>query len=81
MELGDKLSNETILVPMYAISKEEAIQELLTHLLSLDILSDTMSDCGNYFVPSIYGVACAIITCPFIYPLNFLWLVWGKYNY
>ena len=42
MELDDKLSNETILVPMYAISKEEAIQELLTHLLSLDILSDTI---------------------------------------
>ena len=42
MELGDKLSNETILVPMLAISKEEAIQELLTHLLSLDILSDTI---------------------------------------
>ena len=42
MELGDKLSNETILVPMLAISKEAAIQELLTHLLSLDILSDTI---------------------------------------
>ena len=42
MELGDKLNNKTILVPMLATSKEDAIQELLTHLLSLDILSDTI---------------------------------------
>ena len=55
MELGDKLSNETILVPMLAISKEEAIQELLMHLLSLDVLSDTI----KLFTQSEIRSACA----------------------
>ena len=42
MDLIDKLKKETILVPMNASNKEAAIQELLTHLLSLDILSGTL---------------------------------------
>ena len=42
MDLGDKLNKETILVPMHASNRESAIQELLTHLLSLDVLSATI---------------------------------------
>ena len=39
MKLRDKLIEETILVPMKATSKEDANQELLTHLKSIDIRS------------------------------------------
>ena len=42
MELIDKLNKETILIPMHAPTKEDAIQELLNHLFSLDILSGTI---------------------------------------
>ena len=42
MNLRDKLIQKMILVPMYATSKEGAIEELLTHLQSLKILSDTV---------------------------------------
>ena len=42
MKLRDKLIQETILVPMQATSKEGAIQELLTHLQFLDVLSATV---------------------------------------
>ncbi len=42
MKLQDKLIPETILVPIQAICKEGAIQELLTHLQSLDRLSATV---------------------------------------
>ena len=42
MELIDKLNKETILVPMEASNKEGAIQELLTKLLSLNVLSATI---------------------------------------
>ena len=42
MKLQDKLIKETILVPIKATCKEGAIQELLTHLQSLDRLSDTV---------------------------------------
>ena len=42
MNLRDKLIKETILVPMQAIRKGDAIQELLSHLRSLDILSETV---------------------------------------
>ena len=42
MELIDKLTKETILIPMHASTKEDAIQELLNHLFSLDILSGTV---------------------------------------
>ena len=41
MNLKDKLFQETILVPLVARNREDAIQELLTHLKSLDILSET----------------------------------------
>ena len=41
MKLQDKLIEGTILVPMRATSKEDANQELLTHLQSMDILSAT----------------------------------------
>ena len=41
MELIDKLKKETILVPLKALTKEDAIQELLSHFFSLDILSGT----------------------------------------
>ena len=42
MMLIEKLFEGTILVPMRAKRKEEAIKELLTHLLSRDILSATV---------------------------------------
>ena len=42
MNLQDKLFQETILVPLVARTMEEAIQELLTHLKSLNILSRTI---------------------------------------
>ena len=42
MNLLDKLIKETIVIPMQATSKEDAIQELLSHLQSLDILSSTI---------------------------------------
>ena len=42
MELIDKLTKETILIPMHASTKEDAIQELLNHLFSLDVLSGTI---------------------------------------
>ena len=42
MELIDRLNKATILVPMEASNKEGAIQELLTKLLSLNILSATI---------------------------------------
>ena len=42
MKLRDKLIKETILIPMQATSKEGAIQEVLTHLQSLNLLSDTI---------------------------------------
>ena len=42
MKLRDKLIEETILVPIQATSKESANKELLTHLQSIDILSDTV---------------------------------------
>ena len=42
MKLRDKLIEETILVPIQATSKESANKELLTHLKSIDILSDTV---------------------------------------
>ena len=42
MKLRDKLIGETILVPMNAKSKEDAIHELLTHLKFMDILSATV---------------------------------------
>ena len=42
MKLRDKLIEETILVPMQATGRESANQELLTHLQSMNILSDTV---------------------------------------
>ena len=42
MKLRDKLIEGTILVPMLATSKEDANQELLTHLQTMDILSATV---------------------------------------
>ena len=42
MKLRDKLIEETILVPMKSTSKENANQELLTHLQSMNILSGTV---------------------------------------
>ena len=42
MELIDKLNKATILVPMEASNKEGAIQELLTKLVALNILSATI---------------------------------------
>ena len=42
MKLRDKLIEKTILVPMHATSKVGAVQELLTHLKSLNILSATV---------------------------------------
>ena len=42
MKLMDKLVQETILVPWQTANKECAIQELLTHLQSQDILSATV---------------------------------------
>ena len=42
MKLRDKLIKETILIPMQATSKEGAIHEVLTHLQSLNLLSDTI---------------------------------------
>ena len=42
MKLRDKLIEETILVPMKATRKEDANQELLTHLQSVNILSETV---------------------------------------
>ena len=42
MNLRDKLIEETILVPMQITSKESANKELLTHLKSIDILSETV---------------------------------------
>jgi len=42
MELIDKLNKRTILIPMNSFNKEDAIQELLTHLFSLNILSGTI---------------------------------------
>jgi len=42
MKLRDKLIEGTILVPMLATSKEDANQELLTHLQTMDILSATI---------------------------------------
>jgi len=47
MKLQDKLIEETILVPIQATCKEGAIQELLTHLQSLDRLSDTVKLFAN----------------------------------
>ena len=41
MNLRDKLIEETILIPMNAHSWEDAIQELLSHLQSLNVLSAT----------------------------------------
>ena len=41
MNLRDNLIEDTILNPMLASNREEAIQELLTHLQNLDILSGT----------------------------------------
>tara|TARA_B100001123_G_C14641311_1_gene761826 strand:+ start:69 stop:551 length:483 start_codon:yes stop_codon:yes gene_type:complete len=41
MNLRDKLSEDTILVPMEAGTCAEAIQELLSHLQSFQILSST----------------------------------------
>ena len=42
MNLRDKLIEETIFIPMAAINKEDAIQELLNHFQSLNILSATV---------------------------------------
>ena len=42
MKLRDKLIEGTILVPMLANCKEDANQELLTHLQKMDILSTTI---------------------------------------
>ena len=42
MKLRDKLIERTILIPMHATCKEDAIQELLNHLKSLNILSTTV---------------------------------------
>ena len=42
MNLLDKLIAKTILIPMVAINKEDAIQEMLNHLQSLNILSSTV---------------------------------------
>jgi len=47
MKLSDKLIKETILNPMRATTKEEAIQELLSHLESIDILSATIKLFSN----------------------------------
>ena len=47
MNLQDKLNKKTILVPLVASNKEEAIQELLSHLQSLDILSTTVKLFSN----------------------------------
>ena len=47
MELIDKLNSETILIPMQSSTKEDAIQELLSHLLSLNILSSTIKLFSN----------------------------------
>ena len=41
MNLRDKLSEDTILAPMEAATQADAIQELLNHLQSLQILSTT----------------------------------------
>ena len=42
MKLRDKLIERTILIPLHATCKEDAIQELLNHLKSLNILSATV---------------------------------------
>ena len=42
MKLLDKLIDEMILIPLRATSKEDANQELLTHLQKMDILSTTI---------------------------------------
>jgi len=47
MNLQDKLSQKNILIPMTETNKEDAIQELLNHLQSLDILSDTVQLCRS----------------------------------
>ena len=47
MELIDKLNSGTILIPMQSSTKEDAIQELLSHLLSLNILSSTIKLFSN----------------------------------
>ena len=47
MNLRDKLIEETIFIPMEAINKEDAIQELLNHLQSLNILSATVGLFAN----------------------------------
>jgi len=47
MNLRDKLIKETIFIPMAAINKEDAIQELLNHLQSLNILSATVKLFAN----------------------------------
>ena len=47
MKLRDKLIKELILMPMLAISKEGSIQELLTHLQSLNKLSATIKLFSN----------------------------------
>ena len=47
MNLRDKLIEETIFIPMAAINKEDAIQELLNHLQSLNILSATVKLFAN----------------------------------
>ena len=47
MNLRDKLIEETIFIPMEAINKEDAIQELLNHLQSLNILSATVKLFAN----------------------------------
>ena len=41
MKLRDKLIEDTILIPMKATCKEDANQELLSHLQTMDILSAT----------------------------------------
>jgi len=47
VKLSDKLIEGTILVPVHATCKESANQELLTHLQSLGILSDTINLFAN----------------------------------
>ena len=42
MNLRDKLKEDTILVPMQAVTREDAIQELLLHLQELEIISATV---------------------------------------
>ena len=47
MNLRDKLMEDTILVPIQASTREDAIQEMLTHLKSLDVLSATVKLFSN----------------------------------